>query len=68
MNNLKDFFSYCFRRIVSNNFVRKTTKLFHINKIGKSVFFKIFVPKDKKISHTVEGISAQFYVKNYTEL
>lgn len=67
-NKLKDYASYCFRIIVSSSLVRKITKLIHINKIGKSFYFKFFAPKDKKVSLEVDQLKAQFFVRNYTEL
>lgn len=67
-DDFKKSISYYSKRFISNNFVRKVAKLMHINKLGKKIYFEIFAPKDKKISYTIEEISAQFYVKNYTEM
>lgn len=43
-------------------------RLTHLNQLGKALYFRLFRPRDGQVLLTLEGISAQFHVKSYTEL
>lgn len=68
MRNFKNSVSRYLRPFISNSFIRKVIKAMHINKIGKNLYFNLFVPKGKKISHKIESIDAEFYIRDYTDL
>ncbi|MGA2418428.1 MAG: FkbM family methyltransferase [Candidatus Staskawiczbacteria bacterium] len=64
----KDNYIKCyFKKLISNNFFRKITRLLHLSNFGKIISYKLLYPGDGKIIYTIRNVNAHFCARNYSE-